>query len=170
MIQDKSFLPKASDVAAQDPTWKYLPGLPQTEGSLWFPHVYMPNQDPYVDSGAADKGRWDYGPWFWPIFGTAAGLKHDVIPNIYAANGEPAFSPGTPNPTIVPEAFMDTMLVNGKAYPYKKVSPKPYRLRILNASNDRYLNLQLYTSADGGGRQAAPGPRPRWPRTAPSRA
>ena len=151
IIQDKTFLPKASDIAAQDPTWTYLPGLPQTEGSLWFPHVYMPNQDPYVDSGAADKGRWDYGPWFWPVFGTAAGLKHDVIPNIYAANGEPAFSPGTPNPTIVPEAFMDTMLVNGKAYPYKKVSPKPYRLRILNASNDRYLDLQLYTSADGGG-------------------
>ena len=115
----------------------------------------MTNQDPYVDSGAADKGRWDYGPWFWPVFGTAAGLKHDVIPNIYAANGEPAFSPGTPNPTIVPEAFMDTMLVNGKAYPYKKVSPKPYRLRILNASNDRYVDLQLYTSADGGGGKGA---------------
>jgi FtsP/CotA-like multicopper oxidase with cupredoxin domain len=155
VIQDKTFLPGASDLAAQDPTWSYLPGLPQTKGSLWFPHVYMANQDPYDDTGAADKGRWDYGPWFWPVFGTAAGLKHDVIPNIYAANGEPAFSPGTPNPTIVPEAFMDTMLVNGKAYPYKKVSPKPYRLRILNACNDRYLNLQLYTSADGGGGKGA---------------
>ena len=26
--------------------------------------------------------------------------------------------PGTPNPSIVPEAFMDTPLVNGTAYPY----------------------------------------------------
>ena len=155
VIQDKSFLPNATQLAAQDPTWKYLPGLPQAVGSLWFPHVYMPNQDPYVVSGAADMGRWDYGPWFWPVFGTAAGLKHDVIPNIYAANGEPLFSPGTPNPSLVPEAFMDTMIVNGKAYPYKKVSPKAYRLRILNASNDRYLNLQLYTAADGGGGSGA---------------
>ena len=29
--------------------------------------------------------------------------------------------PGTPNPTIVPEAFMDTPLVNGTAYPYLPV-------------------------------------------------
>jgi len=155
VIQDKTFLPGAKQLAAQDPTWKYLPGMPQTQGSLWLPHVYMPNQNPYVNSGAADMGRWDYGPWFWPVFGNAAGLKHDVIPNIYAANGEPAFVPGTPNPSIVPEAFMDTMVVNGKAYPYKKVSPKPYRLRILNGSNDRFLNLQLYTSADGGGGSGA---------------
>ena len=39
---------------------------------------------------------------------------------------------------------MDTPLVNGTAYPYVKVQPKAYRLRILNASNDRFLNLQLY--------------------------
>ena len=157
VIQDKAFLPNAASVAAQDPTWKYLPGMPQAEGSLWFPHVYMPNQNPYVNSGAADMGRWDYGPWFWPIFGTSAGLVHDVIPNIYAANGEPAWVPGTPNPSIVPEAFMDTMMVNGKAYPFKTVSPKPYRLRILNGSNDRFLNLQMYTAADGGGGSGASG-------------
>jgi len=149
VIQDKTFLPNAAKVAAQDPTWKYLPGMPQTEGSLWFPHVYMTNQNPYVNSGAADMGRWDYGPWFWPVFGASAGLVHGVVPNIYAANGEPAFSPGTPNPSLVPESFMDTMMVNGKAYPYKNVDPKPYRLRILNACNDRYLNLQLYTSGAG---------------------
>ncbi len=39
---------------------------------------------------------------------------------------------------------MDTPLVNGTAYPYLKVQPKAYRFRILNASNDRTLNLQLY--------------------------
>ena len=44
----------------------------------------------------------------------------------------------------VPEAFMDTMMVNGTAYPYLVVAPGPYRFRILNACNDRYLNLQLY--------------------------
>jgi FtsP/CotA-like multicopper oxidase with cupredoxin domain len=44
----------------------------------------------------------------------------------------------------VPEAFMDTMLVNGTDFPFVKVDRKAYRLRILNASNDRSLNLQLY--------------------------
>jgi FtsP/CotA-like multicopper oxidase with cupredoxin domain/fibronectin type 3 domain-containing protein len=39
---------------------------------------------------------------------------------------------------------MDTPLVNGTAYPYVDVHRKAYRLRILNASNDRMLNLQLY--------------------------
>ena len=53
------------------------------------------------------------------------------------------------------KAFMDTMLVNGKAYPFKNVDPKPYRLRILNACNDRYLNLQLYTSGAGTNGAAA---------------
>ena len=39
---------------------------------------------------------------------------------------------------------MDTPLVNGTAYPSLKVQPKAYRFRILNACNDRTLNLQLY--------------------------
>jgi FtsP/CotA-like multicopper oxidase with cupredoxin domain len=42
------------------------------------------------------------------------------------------------------ESFMDTPLVNGTVYPYMEVEPKAYRLRILNACNDRFVNLQLY--------------------------
>ncbi len=41
--------------------------------------------------------------------------------------------PGTPNPSGTPEAFMDTAVVNGKAYPYLPVGREPYRFRILNA-------------------------------------
>ena len=33
-------------------------------------------------------------------------------------------NPGVPNPTIVPEAFMDTPMVNGTAYPYVTVEPQ----------------------------------------------
>jgi FtsP/CotA-like multicopper oxidase with cupredoxin domain len=45
---------------------------------------------------------------------------------------------------------MDTPLVNGAAYPYLQVAPKAYRFRVLNASNDRSLNLQIYfAKADG---------------------
>jgi FtsP/CotA-like multicopper oxidase with cupredoxin domain len=39
---------------------------------------------------------------------------------------------------------MDTPLVNGTAYPTLTVQPTAYRLRILNACNDRNLNLQFY--------------------------
>jgi FtsP/CotA-like multicopper oxidase with cupredoxin domain len=56
--------------------------------------------------------------------------------------------PGNPNPSIPGESFFDTMLVNGTAYPYVEVEPKAYRFRVLNASNDRFVNLQLYVAAD----------------------
>ena len=50
---------------------------------------------------------------------------------------------------------MDTPVVNGCAYPYVIVLPTAYRFRILNACNDRYLNLQLYQADTGA---AAPPP------------
>ncbi len=143
IIQDKTFVPDDTQLGVQDPTWNKAAwgGL----GSLWFPHVYMPNQNPGDNTGASHMGRWDYGPWFWPPY---TGLVHGPIPNPYydpvAAPWEPPLAPGTPAPSIVPEAFMDTPLVNGTAYPYLKVQPKAYRFRILNACNDRMLNLQLY--------------------------
>jgi spore coat protein A, manganese oxidase len=48
------------------------------------------------------------------------------------------------DPSIVPEFFGDTMLVNGTTYPEVQVEPRRYRFRILNACNARFLNLQLY--------------------------
>jgi FtsP/CotA-like multicopper oxidase with cupredoxin domain len=146
VIQDKTFVPASSKLVKQDPTWDtaHWGG----KGNLWFPHVYMPNQNPYDDSGANAMGRWDYGPWFWPPLTTAAGLQHGEVANPYYdpvnRPWEPAMIPGTPNGSLVPEAFMDTMVVNGTAYPYLKVHRQAYRFRILNASNDRMLNLQLY--------------------------
>jgi len=44
------------------------------------------------------------------------------------------------------EQFNDTPLVNGVAYPTTTVEPKPYRLRILSAANDRFFNLQWYVA------------------------
>ena len=43
----------------------------------------------------------------------------------------------------VPEFFGDTILVNGKVWPYLDVEPRKYRLRILNASNARFYRLRL---------------------------
>jgi FtsP/CotA-like multicopper oxidase with cupredoxin domain len=54
--------------------------------------------------------------------------------------------PITPNPSGTPESFMDTPLVNGKAYPVLHVAPEAYRFQILSAGNDRSWNLQLYVA------------------------
>ncbi len=132
IIQDKSFVP--TDIATQDSLWDTVNwGAP---GDLYLPHVYEPNQDPTAADGMNPTGRWDYGPWFWPITPALPlpGTLPSGAPQLYANS-------------IVPEAFMDTMLVNGAAYPYLNVAPTAYRFRILNACNDRFLNLQLYKAS-----------------------
>ncbi|MBT0666115.1 chitobiase/beta-hexosaminidase C-terminal domain-containing protein [Geobacter pelophilus] len=122
IIQDKTFVPQ--NIAVQDAKWDTTKwGIP---GDLWFPHVYEPNQDPTSPAGANPFGRWDYGPWFWPPVSVDPSKRT------------------IPDPSTTPEAFMDTMVVNGTAYPYMTVEPKPYRFRILNATNDRMLNLSLF--------------------------
>ena len=152
-----------ANLAQQDPTWDTtLWGGP---GQLWFPHVYMPNQwpaspdnylPPSVDAGGVNPmGRWDYGMWFWPPMNTSE-LKHADIPCPTAA-APTQTCPGTPsalNPDAatgsvasgVPEGFMDTPVINGTAYPTITVQPKAYRLRILNAANDRTFNLSLFVA------------------------
>ena len=50
-------------------------------------------------------------------------------------------------PSGTPEAFNDTPLVNGTAYPYITVDPKKYRLRLLSVGNDRMFNLSLVVAA-----------------------
>ena len=170
VIQDKTFVnasigAPATYTMATDPTWAWgsnpaqpVTGTPVT-GDLWWPHVYMPAQNPYNPnlSGINDMGRWHYGPWFFPstpICGSIVGGEVAVKPfcidfgpvaNPYA-NGttQPPEIPGAPNPSWGAEAFLDTMLVNGTAYPKLDLGPQEYRFRILNASHDRFLNLQLY--------------------------
>ena len=157
IIQDKSYVPDnttpytntvgtfPSQLVAQDPTWDTTKwGGP---GNLWWPHVYMPAQNPYDPSGAAPMGRWHYGPWFWP---PTTNIQYGPIPNPYYdpvnAPWEPPVMPATPNPSHVAESFMDTSVVNGTPYPYIEVDPKTYRFRILSVGNDRFLNLQLYVA------------------------
>ncbi|WDZ84392.1 hypothetical protein [Micromonospora cathayae] len=149
VVQDKTFVPDPAQLAAEDPTWDTANW--GGKGSLWFPHVYMPNQNPYNETGANPMGRWDYGPWFWPPF---TGIEQGPVPNPYydpvRRPWEPPLQPGTPTPSVVPEAFQDTPIVNGCPYPYLEVEPKAYRFRILNACSDRSLNLQLYYAASNG--------------------
>ncbi len=151
VIQDKTFVPDpATQLAAEDPTWNVLRwgGL----GSLWYPHVYMTNQNPYDMTGANPMGRWDYGPWFWPPytglqFGEATNPYYNAACNTATTYCEPPFIPGTPVISGVPEGFMDTPIVNGMAYPTYAATAGLERFRILNAANDRYFNLQLYVAS-----------------------
>ena len=147
IIQDKTFV-DAATIGETDPTWNWgsTPGTPNT-GDLWLPHVYMPAQNPYDISGYNAMGRWHYGPWFWPPTKVEVG----PVPNPYYVSpeetpGQPPMIPGVPHPSMGMEAFFDTPVVNGTAYPSLEVDPKSYRFRVLNASNDRFWNLQLYES------------------------
>ncbi len=148
VFQDKTFVPGPSDLAYQDPTWDTTNW--GGYGDLWYPHVYMPNQNPDDPAGANAMGRWDYGPWFWPPLPVATTdvtpvntipKAHGPVPG--ANPGEPSY-PGTPNPSLTPEAFMDTPLVNGTPYPKLTVLPQAYRFRLLNASNDRPFGFAFF--------------------------
>lgn len=151
VIQDKTFV-DANTILETDPTWTWgtTPGTPNS-GDLWYPHVYSPAQNPWDPSGANRFGRWMYGPWFWP---PATDIKYGPVPNPYYnpvnAPEQPPMMPAMPYPSMPGEAFMDTPMVNGTAYPYLEVEPKAYRFRILNAADDRFFNLQMYVADPDG--------------------
>ncbi len=165
-------------ISNTDPTWNWGTGARDAAGNitaantgdLWWPHVYMPAQNPFVMSGVAAFGRWMYGPWFWPATpvcgsspsavkpwciteGTKPNPYYDPAcvpdPTLVANNNfcQPPEIPGTPNVSWGAEAFLDTAVVNGTVFPSLTVNPQQYRLRILNADHDKFLNLQLYKAS-----------------------
>ena len=170
IIQDKTFVPSAAQMADQDPTWDYSRW--GSEGDLWYEHVYMPAQNPNDPSGLSTVGRWFYGPWFWPPSSPTYPAIDNPYYNMDPGAGrhgmttplatpcrlddpltwqydtdpycEPPQIPGTPNNSAGMEQFNDTPTVNGTAYPTLTLEPKAYRFRILNAANDRFFNFQWY--------------------------
>ena len=58
--------------------------------------------------------------------------------------GLPSTDPDTLSVSVVPEAFLDTPIINGACYPYLEVQRRHYRFRVLNGSQARFYNLQLY--------------------------
>jgi FtsP/CotA-like multicopper oxidase with cupredoxin domain len=162
VIQDKTFVPSPAQIGAQDPTWAAnfgtTPGA-ANPGDLWFSHVYMPNQNPAdVLGGGNPYGRWDYGPWFFPpqttltaanppsavtIPCTSSGFPGQVL-TPGPSNNNQVGCPIIPNPSGTPESFLDTPVVNGKAYPVLHVAPAAYRFQMLSAGNDRSWNLSWF--------------------------
>jgi spore coat protein A len=69
--------------------------------------------------------------------------------------------PTEPNGTQevwIPEFFGDTVLVNGKVWPYLEVEPRKYRFRMLNGSNARFYHMRLQQSNSAGALMGNPGP------------
>jgi spore coat protein A len=131
VIQDKGFVP--NNIGKQDPAWKW--GNP---GDLWYPHVYEANF--FSGNVQNPKGRWDWGP-------TADQPASGTMP--------------LPTPCAIPEAFFDTILVNGGVYPKVSVPPKRMRFRMLNGSQARFYHLNLYAESafnPGEAYLGAPGP------------
>jgi len=153
-------------VRLTDPLWNWGSAapvggvVPPVTGDLWMPHVYMPAQLPEGSNtgGVNPFGRWMYGPWFYP----ATAVTHGPVPNpyydpncsdpnpfIYATcqtPGQPTLIPGTPNVSMGMEAFQDSVVVNGTAFPSLTVDPRAYRFRVLNAAGDRFQNLSFYVA------------------------
>ena len=99
----------------------------------------------FVDQGTLDGDR-SRPPY--PVRGAKVG---DLF---YPFQYEPdrwEQGPGLPPPvpSVVPEFFSDTILVNGAAYPSVGVEQRHYRLRLLNGSQARFYNLQLYFARSG---------------------
>jgi len=95
-------------------------------------------------------------PAGYPITGAVPGdlayaWIYDTL--LFGPQGIPSFPPPAaprtplPVPSVVPEFFGDTMLTNGTAYPTLSVEARPYRFRMLNACNSRFLNPLLVKPA-----------------------
>ena len=100
------------------------PGATPAGGSLWMSHEYMPVENIFDPTGNMTNGRWDYGPFLIP---PAAPLNLML-----------------PSPTLTPEAFGDTAIVNGTAFPYVTLPADVIRFRVLSVGNDRTFNLSLF--------------------------
>jgi FtsP/CotA-like multicopper oxidase with cupredoxin domain len=116
---------------------------------FWPPFVNLQNgpiANPYYDPACNTTTSYCEGA---EIPGVPNGSLQAVLSNGIAGGVPDATKGGaiTESPSGTPEAFNDTPLVNGTAYPFINVDPKKYRLRILSVGNDRMLNLSMVMAA-----------------------
>lgn len=98
----------------QDKSFKTVADQWGKPGDLWYPSVYEHD---------GNVARWDLGE-------PSDGFENE--------------SGSVPDTSCVPEAFFDTPVINGMAYPYVEVEPRRYRILTLNGSQARFFHLQLY--------------------------
>ncbi len=129
--------------------WDYGPWF-------WPPFVNIQNgqiANPYYDPNCNTTTSYCEGPYIPGVPNgslTNVSSGGDATKNIQPTNGgvlDNSTGQVTESPSGTPEAFNDTPIVNGTAYPYMTVDPKPYRFRILSVGNDRMLNLSWVVAA-----------------------
>jgi spore coat protein A, manganese oxidase len=115
----------------QDKSFKLKADAWGRAGDLWYPSKYESTELP--------TGRWDLG----------------VPADGFTPEGKPD------EPSCVPEFFADTPVINGAAYPYLEVEPRRYRFLLLNGSQARFYNLNLFYESQTDPKEAdldKPGP------------
>ncbi len=92
-------------------------------------------RDQYDTGDASNANGLPYGPYEIPLV---------VQDRQFNADGTFRYpTSDIPGVTWIGEYFGDTMLVNGKVWPYLNVQPRLYRFRILNGCNARIINLDI---------------------------
>ncbi len=134
-------------IDAQDPTWNWgsTPGTPVT-GDLWMPHVYMPNQNPY-DLERHERLR----PVALRPLVLAADDRYRLRPRpesllrpAQRALGDRRTMPARPIRPWPWRRSWTRRSSTARSILTSKWSRRLYRFRVLNACNDRFVNLQLY--------------------------
>ncbi len=115
IIQDKTFFDPAKDLT--------YPVTGAQKGDLWYPHIYE-------GASEADLPSMTYSDYPGACGPTARWAQDPVQPVGF--------------PSVVPEFFADTILVNGAPYPTITLPPGRFRFRVLNGSQARFYNLQMY--------------------------
>ena len=77
------------------------------------------------------------------------GKSHCLYPtgNPRPTDSSTILPPGCPRSPWVSEVYGDVVLMNGKVAPYLEVEPRPYRFRMVNASNARFYYIALSDSS-----------------------
>lgn len=84
--------------------------------------------------------------------------RFDEDGSLFYPTAVPDQDDSAPEPSIVPQFYGDTSLVNGKAWPRLSVEPRKYRFRLLNGANSRYYNLELLEYDEAAGETTGAGP------------
>lgn len=132
----------------------------QPAGTIWYHdhalgitrlNVYMGLAGAYVISDPANEPAGL--PSGVDSFGTSLDIPLIIQDRMFDVQGQFYYPALAINPTIhpfwVPEFFGDTMLVNGKIWPYLDVEPRAYRFRLVNGSNARFYELSLWNLITG---------------------
>jgi FtsP/CotA-like multicopper oxidase with cupredoxin domain len=81
------------------------------------------------------------------LYADNTGVNIPFLPDGASANQTPPppilYTTTDISPVWNPEAFFNTMVINGKTWPVLDVAPERYRFRVLNAADSRFLNLSL---------------------------